>query len=301
MSNIGMMGGAYFVGKADLLDWINTSLRVACTRVEDLCTGALYCQLFDMAHPGTVHMSKVNFLAKHEYEYIKNFKVLQSAFEKTKVEKLIEVEKLTKGKYQDNLEFLQWLKAYCDRNRGDGGPYDPLIRRAKSQGGKEVTTEPPKIDRVPQKAHQHPTPVLERPPAEAKGTSLSNGAAPVKVATKAAEQDSPTKLVTNPKSDGKRNPSTSARRTGARTTPQRPSANSAPPGIGQSSKTGGVVSSFDEKITQLQDQLKSLGDSLGKAELDRDFYYQKLRKIEILCQENEQHNIPFMKKVIDIL
>eukprot|EP00002_Diphylleia_rotans_P026731 TRINITY_DN5349_c0_g1_i3.p1 TRINITY_DN5349_c0_g1~~TRINITY_DN5349_c0_g1_i3.p1 ORF type:complete len:106 (-),score=16.53 TRINITY_DN5349_c0_g1_i3:1401-1718(-) len=89
MSNIGMMGGAYFVGKADLLDWINTSLRVACTRVEDLCTGALYCQLFDMAHPGTVHMSKVNFLAKHEYEYIKNFKVLQSAFEKTKVEKVL--------------------------------------------------------------------------------------------------------------------------------------------------------------------------------------------------------------------
>ena len=33
-----------------------------------------------------------------------------------------------KGKYQDNLEMLQWIKRYFDLNYG-GAPYDALGRR----------------------------------------------------------------------------------------------------------------------------------------------------------------------------
>lgn len=33
----------------------------------------------------------------------------------------MEVEKLAKAKYQDNLEFVQWLKRYYDLNGGSKG------------------------------------------------------------------------------------------------------------------------------------------------------------------------------------
>jgi hypothetical protein len=45
----------------------------------------------------------------------------------------IEVEKLCRAKYQDNLEFMQWLKSFFDKNYS-GAPYDPVARRAIGRG-----------------------------------------------------------------------------------------------------------------------------------------------------------------------
>jgi microtubule-associated protein, RP/EB family len=36
--------------------------------------------------------------------------VLQAAFKKMNVDKIVPVDKLVKGKFQDNFEFLQWFK-----------------------------------------------------------------------------------------------------------------------------------------------------------------------------------------------
>ncbi len=47
--------------------------------------------------------------------------MLQAAFYKFGIKRYIEVEKLAKAKYQDNLEFAQWLKRYYDLNCGDRG------------------------------------------------------------------------------------------------------------------------------------------------------------------------------------
>jgi RP/EB family microtubule-associated protein len=41
---------------------------------------------------------------------------------------LVPVEKLIKGKFQDNFEFLQWFKKFFDVNY-DGHEYDPLAAR----------------------------------------------------------------------------------------------------------------------------------------------------------------------------
>jgi RP/EB family microtubule-associated protein len=63
----------------------------------------------------------VNWKAKNDYEFVANLKILQSALDKTGIKKHLEVEKLAKAKYQDNLEFIQWLKRYYSLNCGERG------------------------------------------------------------------------------------------------------------------------------------------------------------------------------------
>lgn len=52
MSNIGMMDGAFFVGRKEIIDWINQTLNLNLTKVEQTASGAIACQLLDMMYPG---------------------------------------------------------------------------------------------------------------------------------------------------------------------------------------------------------------------------------------------------------
>ena len=130
---VGMMDPAYFVGRRELLDWINTTLELNVARIEDTCNGAVACQLMDAIQPGTVAMGKVNWGAKDDYAKICNYKLLQSAFGRASVAKPVEVNRLIRGKYQDNLEFMQWCKAFCERHQVADG-YDPIERRSRGKG-----------------------------------------------------------------------------------------------------------------------------------------------------------------------
>jgi microtubule-associated protein, RP/EB family len=53
MSNIGMMDGAFFVGRKEIVDWVNDTLEINISKVEQTCSGAIACQLLDIMHPGT--------------------------------------------------------------------------------------------------------------------------------------------------------------------------------------------------------------------------------------------------------
>jgi len=133
--SIGLMDGAYFVGRKEILDWVNTTCGLNLAKVEQTCTGAAACQILDAIYPGKVPMSKVDWSANKDYEYIQNYKILQKCFTNLKIDRHIEVDKLIRGKYQDNLEFMQWFKRFYELNTSGSTNYDPIAAREKGKGG----------------------------------------------------------------------------------------------------------------------------------------------------------------------
>ena len=130
MSDVfGMMDNAYFIGKSEIIRWINEILKMNITRIEQACTGAIYCQLIDCIFPNKVKMNKVNWKAKLETEFLNNLKIMQQALISCKIQKEIDIQKLAKGRYQDNFEILQWFKGLYDNIKPDLSNYDALKRR----------------------------------------------------------------------------------------------------------------------------------------------------------------------------
>lgn len=90
------------------------------------------CQIIEYMFPGSVNLKRVNWEARSDYEYVANWKLVQEAFNRNSISRYIDVDKIVRGKYQDNLEFMQWLKAFYDQQgvekRED---YDPVAVRSK--------------------------------------------------------------------------------------------------------------------------------------------------------------------------
>ncbi|KAG8379165.1 hypothetical protein BUALT_Bualt07G0059800 [Buddleja alternifolia] len=244
-TNIGMMDSAYFVGRNEILAWINARLHLNLSRVEEAASGAVQCQLMDMAYSGVVPMHKVNFDAKTEYDMIQNYKVLQDVFNKLKITKHIEVNKLVKGRPLDNLEFLQWLKRYCDSINGGimNENYNPVERRTK--GGKERNV----------KGSQKSSKSLQT------NNSLNSGSG-----------------------DGMGNNKISV--------------------LGVKQGKSGVVASGANSSVEIQaltNEITDLKLSVDILEKERDFYFAKLRDIEILCQTPELENLTMAVAIKKIL
>ncbi|XP_026175034.1 microtubule-associated protein RP/EB family member 3-like isoform X1 [Mastacembelus armatus] len=235
------------MSRHDMLAWVNDSLQLTYTKIEQLCSGAAYCQFMDMLFPGCILLKKVKFNAKLEHEYIHNFKVLQASFKRMNVDKIIAVERLVKGKFQDNFEFLQWFKKFFDANY-DGKEYDPLLLRQ----GQEATPPPP-----------NPGEPIHRKPK--------------RLSRSGPMRTSPTALKSVP-------------------TPQRQTNIAAPRRNTPVSRNGG-----DAELIELNQQLLDLKLTVDGLEKERDFYFGKLRDIELICQEHENENSPVLNKIMEIL
>lgn len=216
-------------------------------KVEDCSSGVVYCQIIDSIYPGTVPMSKVKMNAKTEVEFIHNFKILQTAFSKKKIDRYIDVDKLSKRSFQYNMEFLQFMKCYWDMHAPNGdGPQSGAFADAA------VENNPPSVEKPARAAK----PAAE-PAASAKG--MSSG----------------------------------PKRAGAGPNQRQPAPKPA--------NNEAASSASSEAQQQLALEVTELKLSVENLERERDFYYSKLREVEVLCQANEGNNVPFLQQVLDIL
>uniref|UniRef100_A0A023FW83 Putative microtubule-binding protein involved in cell cycle control n=2 Tax=Amblyomma TaxID=6942 RepID=A0A023FW83_AMBPA len=219
------------LSRHDMLHWVNDCLRTNYTKIEELCSGAAYCQFMDMLFPGSVSLRKVKFKTNLEHEYIQNFKLLQASFKKVGVDKNIPVDRLIKGRFQDNFEFVQWFKKFFDANY-DGRQYDPV---------------------------------------EARGNTSVIGT---------ATSGSTSRIANNHKVAASR--PVHATKPMTRNTPV-----SKP--IGAATRiTGSTGAGDSHRLEELSNQIAELKTTVDGLEKERDFYYGKLRDIEVLCQECDQ-------------
>ncbi|XP_053684554.1 microtubule-associated protein RP/EB family member 1 isoform X2 [Sabethes cyaneus] len=255
------------LSRHDMLSWVNDCLRSQFTKIEELCTGAAYCQYMDMLFPGSVPMKRVKFRTNLEHEYIQNFKILQAAFKKMNVDKVIPVDKLIKGRFQDNFEFLQWFKKFFDANY-DGREYDALEARF--------------------------------------GILLGSGA----IQNELGVGELPKRHIQAPKSQ--KLPPHHVTSTVSKVTPSRPAA---PMGNLERRQIGGVGATTiasksssqnsvtNQQVDELTNQVQDMRLHLEGLEKERDFYFSKLRDIEILCQEDEPNEgqNELVQRILNIL
>ncbi len=283
--------------RQELLNWLNATLNLNYTKIEQCGTGAAYCQLFDSIYYD-IPMSKVKYDGKSDYVYINNYKVLQAAFLKHHIEKTIFVERLIKCRFQDNLEFLQFMRKFWNENKDDS-PYDPDARRKSLPGGSGAG---------PGAAHHIGGP-------RRLGSGVGQGARAPST-TSGPRRGTPNSSVGRPPAAGARTTSRGSTQRGA--TPSGPSGPSGGSGYGRrggssvsgmtgsravpgaraaASSRGGVrststpdpqllqqLSQANETVTQLQSENQEMNGLVEGLETERNFYFNKLREIEIVMQ-----------------
>ena len=122
-----------------------------------------------MLFPGVIRLDRVKFGTRQEYEKINNFKIFQDGLTKVGCNTTVPVEKLVKGRFQDNFEFVQWFKTFFDANFDDH-EYDPLAAR----GGHPLESESKSVARAPVRTAHPPA----RRPQPAVGVSSNVHRAP---------------------------------------------------------------------------------------------------------------------------
>ncbi|XP_023169099.1 microtubule-associated protein RP/EB family member 1 isoform X8 [Drosophila hydei] len=269
------------LSRHDMLAWVNDCLASQFSKIEELCTGAAYCQFMDMLFPNSVPVKRVKFRTNLEHEYIQNFKILQAGFKKMSVDKIIPIDKLIRGRFQDNFEFLQWFKKFFDANY-DGRDYDASAVRE----GAPMGYGPGNAKSLP-------------------GTSSGGGGG----GGVAGYRRVPTATATRPTA------ATTTTATKPTVSKVPPRTNNATPPNRMTVATTGAVKKNDAVTAQSNQQIEELSNqvrpeveimdmrlNLEGLEKERDFYFSKLRDIEILCQEaDEAEPAQLVQKILDIL
>ncbi len=286
--------GAYFVGRKEILDWVNSACSLNLAKVEDTASGCAACMLLDQLHPGVINMSKVNWNAKQSFEFVGNYKLLQTAFTKLKIDRHVDVDRLISGRAMDNLEFMQWFKRFYELANGGSlncpAGYDPLEVRSRGKGGKEF-----KASSVIKRTGSAP---------DVSGASESRGASAADKkpdelpklprrgsASAVGEKDSDEK-----KEKAVRVPKDAAAKEAARTKTKpagaaiRKEAPGSPGAAARLSSSAALVANkaLLAEVQSLKAENETIRGEMVGLEKERDFYFDKLRDIEILLQDLEE-------------
>jgi RP/EB family microtubule-associated protein len=101
--------------------------------LEELASGAVFCQILDLIYDGMVPLQKVHWNTDKQSDFAANFDVLVTSMRKFHVLREVPVERLISGEKVELASLLDWLKVFSLSNRNLGNNYDAISRR----GGKE--------------------------------------------------------------------------------------------------------------------------------------------------------------------
>eukprot|EP00968_Pinguiococcus_pyrenoidosus_P017870 scaffold1806_cov240-Pinguiococcus_pyrenoidosus.AAC.11 len=235
-------------GRRELLDWINTTLQLNLTKIEQTASGAVACQLMDAIFPGSVPMHKVNWEAKQDFQFVPNYKLLQKSFRLNQISRHVDVPKLIRAKYQDNLEFMQWFKAFFESQHVQED-YDPVAARAAGRGGRRANT------------------------------NLRQDAKVASQAT-ATSRRAPKGVPTPPR------PSSNKENRSRRTAPASGAGVPAPP-VAATDPLRKRVEELEGELATKNQELAEAEAQIETIDGEREFYYKKLLAVESMLQEEE--------------
>ena len=328
---IGIMDPAYFRSRTEILDFFNSTLDMSLTKIEQTATGAVHCQLLSMMFPRSVPMNRVSWEARSQHEYAGNYKLLQAAFDRNRIQRHIDVDKLIQAKYMDNMEFCQWIYAFCQQmGRDVPEGYDPVAARARGKGGKRLpahflprgqtrgaaaakkagggrATRPGA--RVP---HHSPRPTrggggggprassssaANQRPSSASSPSSRGVRVPYAVSTKENAKAPPAQVGRN--ASHSRSPAKPRRKVGrSRSVVDGPGEGGGAAAAAAASAAAAAAAAAAKENSALSRRNEELEASLAEAEMaaaeieaERDFYFEKLRGIEVMLQVHEEGDL----------
>ncbi|KAK6013165.1 EB1 protein [Ostertagia ostertagi] len=267
-----------------------TAFRVTSRRLSSYTQEQDIAQFTDFLFPGSIPLKKVKWNSILELDWLGNWKIVQTSWKSLGVEKVVPVDKLIKGKFQDNFEFLQWFKKFFDANY-DGHEYNPI----EARGGEPLPADPP-AGKAP--AHggtrmQMPTrtsvSAAKSGPPSRNSSSYTINSAPAKprpsTATNVAAHRQPAPASAKINNNVVQKPAPAA---------SRPAAAAPSPDAMQ-------LKQLKEEVEDLTRQLGESDAVLNSLEKERDFYFNKLRQIEVVCQDNESIGTVEVARILEIL
>ena len=238
------------LSRMDIVHWVNDSLDLNYLKIENLSTGAAYCQFMHMLFPSCIKHKKIKYNGKQEYEALHNFKLLQESFAYTGTTKNIPVERLVKGKFQDNFEFVQWFKKYFDANY-DGKEYDALAVRNGSGNLNSSKSSSVNLSKNRENREKKVSKTQERVPLK-------------------TVQQPP-----KPKNSQNVNLKNNKQRESQETQQQEER----------------IIQKLQAQIQKLKIDNNNMIGNISSLEQERDFYYEKLRAIEVFCEPFDREAI----------
>jgi len=249
-NKIGLQHKAFQVGRNTLLAWVNKCFNLGYTKVEQLHTGAAYCQMLDCLYGSSkgFKMKKVNWFYDSNGKEINyhndgkisdNWDKVTKCLSKHSQSRELNRNRVVQGKFQDNLECLQWFKHFF-QCKYTGAAYNAVARRKGkpgTSGGKVLY-------------FSDATMSLTEEPDE----GISMASVEVKSNKKSKKKKAGSKG--GKKRKGKKSPKTRS-------------------------------SGLDKDALEKENSTLTL--TVEAVEKERNFYFGKLREIEILCQVEEEN------------
>lgn len=127
-----------------LLIWINATMECEVKALNELCTGAIYCQLLHRMCRKSISLARVRWYTNEHRDFESNFTILRCGFSRIGVTKDVPIKQLTAGR--GHFEFINWFYKFYNTNRSIG-EYHPKLERKSTLIGLRPKAQRAQLER----------------------------------------------------------------------------------------------------------------------------------------------------------